>query len=64
MSNIYLFYFFLKTSTGMITINTITNPISKMPSVEPISETPSAIKVGVICMDMEAVCGFCAAVTG
>ena len=48
----------------MITINTITNPINKIPSVEPISDTPSANNVGVVCTDMEAVLKLCDAETG
>ncbi len=48
----------------MITINTIMKPISRMPFVEPISDTPSAIMVGVICIEMEAELGVCAAITG
>jgi len=37
----------------MIIIRLMITPISIMPSVEPISETPSAAGVGVICNEMD-----------
>lgn len=45
--------------TGSIAINAMTIPIIKIPSVEPISDRPSGISVGVICIEREAPPRFC-----
>ena len=41
-------FLLLDTITGIIVINTMTTPMTRIPSVEPITDTPSEMSVGVI----------------
>ena len=61
----YIFQYFLRGNrTGTVTINIMTTPMMKMPSVEPISEMSSAGGVGVACKASEAAPKFWAETVG
>ncbi len=48
---------------GTITNTLMITPINMIPSVDPILDVSSIAGVGVVCTEMEAAPGFCAAAT-